>query len=138
MHSRIPLPTDNIYKFYALFGLVIVLFFLSSIIYVNKVTNDLIFQVILEEEKLNSLAELTSVQEARKVVLTRKYEIALSDKNFFQIVAAVFLAGGGYLMYYGFYHWHNKIQPVQDELAQLSIKKLKKELRPSLSNRRIK
>lgn len=135
MHSRVPLPTDNIYKFYALFGLLISIFCLSSIIFVNKTTNELVFKTIVEQETLNVVIQPTATQQAKKRVLKRKLEIALSDKLLFQIAAGIFLSAGGYLTYYGFKRWHTEIQPLQDEITRLSIQKLKKELRQSLPNK---
>jgi len=135
MHSRVPLPTDNIFKFYALFGLLISIFCLSSIIFVNKTTNELIFETIIEQETLNVIIQPTVTQQAKKRVLQRKLEIALSDKLFFQVVAGIFLSAGGYMTYYGFKRWHNEIQPLQDEITKLSIQKLKNELRQSFSNK---
>jgi hypothetical protein len=135
MHSRVPLPTDNIFKFYALFGLLISIFCLSSIIFVNKTTNELVFHTIVEQETLNVVMQPTVTQQAKKIVLQRKLEIALADKLFFQIAAGIFLFAGGYLTYYGFKRWHTEIQPLQDEITRLSIQKLKKDLRQSMPNK---
>jgi hypothetical protein len=132
MHSRVPLPTDNIFKFYALFGLLISIFCISSIIYVNKITNELVFKTVLEQETLNAIIQPNATQQAKKRVLHRRLEIALSDKWFFQVAIGLMLFSGSYLTYYGFKRWHNEIQPLQDEITRLSIQKLKKELKQSL------
>ncbi len=137
MHSRVPLPTDNIFKFYALFGLLISIFCLSSIIFVNKTTNELVFKTIVEQEALNVIIQPTATQQAKIIVLKRKLEIALSDKLLFQILAGIFLFVGGYMTYYGFRKWHTEIQPLQDEITRLSIQKLKKDLRHNLPNKKI-
>ncbi|MBO9490360.1 hypothetical protein J7384_08305 [Endozoicomonas sp. G2_1] len=138
MYSRVPLPTDNIYKFYALFGLVIILFSFSSLIYVNKATNDLVFETLIKEESLKSLKELSAIQKAELAIIQRKYEIAMSDKNFYLVACSLFAAAGCYLAFYGFKHWHTKLQPLQDEIIELTIQKLKKELGVNLSNKEIK
>ncbi len=52
MDSRIPLPTDNIFKLYALFGLLLLIFSIASALYVNKSTNDLIFETAVNYETL--------------------------------------------------------------------------------------
>lgn len=54
MESRVPLPTDNIFKFYALFGLLLTIFSAGSVLYVNKSTNDLAFEIAVEYETLKA------------------------------------------------------------------------------------
>ncbi len=48
MESKIPIPTDNIYKFYALFGLVILISCIAAFLYVYSSTNELIFKKAIE------------------------------------------------------------------------------------------
>ena len=127
MYDKVPLPTDNIFKFYALFGLIIVLFSFASVIYVNYATNEIVFHTIIEEESLKSLKVRNPRQEAELVIAGRKYQIALSDRRFFLVACSLFAAVGFYLAFYGFKNWHTKIQPRQDEITELTIKKLKKE-----------
>ena len=129
VQNRVPLPTDNIYKFYALFGLILFIFSFSSVIYLNKTTNELVFKTVVSVEALESTEKRSPVQEAELVIFKRQQEIALSDKNFFLYLIG-FLAGFSVLlMYFGFHHWHTKIQPLQDELTELTVKKLKRDLR---------
>ena len=54
MLNRVPLPTDNIFKFYALFGLLLVMFGIGSTLYVSKSTNDLVFGIAVEYETLKA------------------------------------------------------------------------------------
>ena len=131
MQSKIPLPTDNIFKFYALFGLVLVIFGFSAIIYLNKTTNDLIFDTVLKIEVLESSTDLSSVQETELIILERKQEIAITDKDGFVFLGAFLIGIGVVLMVIGFYHWHTKIQPLQDKILELTIKKLEQELSTS-------
>ncbi|WP_321460055.1 hypothetical protein [Vibrio sp. NH-UV-68] len=130
MESRIPLPTDNIYKFYALFGLLLVIFGLGSIIYVNQSTNSLVYDVIIEYHTLKNIPveARTLVQEATFQVLDKKLDVAVRNKFIFLIAIGGMIAGGIYMLWYGFKTWHTKIQPMQDEMARLNIKKLKQEV----------
>ena len=138
MLPKVTVPTDNIYKFYALFGLVLLIFSLSSLIYTNQSRNDAIFKIIIEQETLNAVIQPNTTQQVTSAVLARKLEIIKSDKWFYLISISILACIAGYLIYYGFTKWHNKIQPLQDELIELSIKKLKKELRVSLPNKSLK
>jgi len=138
MQSNIPLPTDNIYKFYALFGLILFIFGFSSMIYINKSTNELVYKTVVSIEELKVIEEPTSVQELQPAALEERMEIALSDKKFFIICIGVLVVSAVFLMYYGFHNWHNKVQPLQDELAELTVKKLRQEMRKSLANKLLK
>lgn len=128
MQGKLPLPTDNIFKFYALFGLVLFIFSASSMLYVNKTTNDLVYQVVVDVEILKHVDKKTHLQEVKQTTLERKLKIALADKEFFLYAIGAMAGLSLLLMYYGFMHWHTKIQPLQDELTRLTIKKLKKDL----------
>jgi len=132
---KVTVPTDNIYKFYSLFGLILIIFSFSTLIYTNQSRNDAIFKIIIEQEMLNAEIQPTTTQQAKKSVLARKLEIIESDKWFYLISISILVCIAGYLIYYGFSQWHNKIQPLQDELIELSIKKLKKDLRVNLRNK---
>lgn len=128
MLERIPLPTDNIYKFYALFGLVLFIFSFSSVIYINKSTNELLLEAVIDHKTLDAIEKRTPNQEAIKGALERKVELVASNKKFFHYCISAISALSLYLMYYGFRHWHTKIQPVQDEIAELTLKKLRAEV----------
>ena len=128
MESRIPLPTDNIYKFYALFGLLLAIFGIGAILYVNKSTNDLAFEVAVEFETLKADPVRTVSQEARFQVLQKKLEIARTNKYTFLYSLAVLIGIGVIMVWYGFKKWHTEVQPIQDEMARLSLKKLKQEV----------
>ena len=128
MQGKLPLPTDNIYKFYALFGLVLLIFSLSSCLYINKTTNDLIYKAIVDIETINQVDKKTHLQKVKQRTLERKLEVAIADKEFHLYAAGVLAGLSILLMYYGFTSWHKIVQPQQDELTRLTIKKLKAEL----------
>jgi hypothetical protein len=136
MQSKVPIPTDNIFKFYALFGLVIFIFGFYFIFHLNSTTNDLLFDTILEIEILQSNSEITKVQQTELDILERKQEIAIKDKKGFVIICGIISGFGACLMFYGFYYWHTKIQPLQDQILELTVKKLEQEL--SITNRPFK
>lgn len=128
MKSNIPLPTDNIYKFYALFGLLLLIFSAGSTLYVSHSTNDLIFSSYIEYETFNAIEKPTAVEIAKRKGTEKRVEIALSDKEFFLRALGSLFAVAIIAMVYGFTKWHREIQPVQDETARLQLEKLKLEI----------
>ena len=121
MESKIPLPTDNIYKFYALFGLLLLVFAIGATLYVNRTTNDLLFGKLVERELLRQDPAPTNEQKLRLMVTERQIDIAKSDKTFFLVALGVLAAIGGSLIIYGFRRWHTEVQPVIDETAQVQL-----------------
>lgn len=65
VENKIPLPTDNIYKFYALFGLLLLVFTIGAALYVNRTTNDLLFDKIVARELLRQDPVPTHEQKLR-------------------------------------------------------------------------
>jgi Na+/melibiose symporter-like transporter len=128
MENRIPLPTDNIFKFYAMFGLLLVIFGIGSILFVSRSTNDLVFEVAVEYETLKADPVRSVSQEARFQVLQKKLEIAISNKKFSIFGIALVIGVGIFMMGYGFKKWHTEVQPIQDEITRLSLKKLQREM----------
>src|SRR5690349_9487423 len=129
MENRIPVPTDNIFKFYALFGLVLVVFSIGAAIYNNDTTNALLVSATVEIATIKQSANPTGAEVTKVAVLERQKEIAISDRKVFQWCLAAFLAGGGYLLWYGFSKWQKIVQPRIDEMArtELAIAKLQLE-----------
>lgn len=128
MENRIPLPTDNIFKFYAMFGLLLAIFGIGSILFVNRSTNDLVFEVAVEYETLKADPVRSVSQEARLQVLQKKLEIAICDKKFYICGIALVIGTGIFMMWYGFKKWHTEVQSIQDKITRLSLKKLQREL----------
>src|SRR5690554_5277720 len=128
MENRVPLPTDNIYKFYALFGLLLIIFSIGAMLYVNQSTNDLAFEVAVEYETLKADPMRSVADEARFTVLERKLEIAGRNKKTFMICLSVIIAAVRFMVWYVFKKWHAEVQPVQDEIARLNLVKLRREL----------
>jgi len=128
MESQIPLPTDNIYKFYALFGLLLFVFSVGSDLYVLRSINEFAYQAIPEIEAVKQMANPSGVDVARRVVLEKHLEIAVADRKFFDKALGTIGGVALLLMYYGFRKWHKEVQPVQDEMAELQLKKLRHEV----------
>jgi hypothetical protein len=128
MQNNIPLPTDNIYKFYALFGLLLFIFAVGATLYVNNSTNNLLVDSVVELESLKIIENPTAVESAKRQLLEQRIEVTLEDKEFYKKALAALSALGFWLMGYGFWKWHREIQPIQDEIARLQRDKLRSEV----------
>ena len=129
MRSSVPVPTDNIYKFYSLFGLLIMLSSIFAFVSVYNKYTDRAFDRYVELEVLNSLKQLDPKQIATKAALEKQREIDKDNKKFFQIILGYFMGISIVLMSIGFYRWHSKIQPRQDQLLDRQISKLDLEIK---------
>ncbi len=112
MEDRIPIPTDNIFKFYALFGLLLFVFCSGSIIYVYHSTNELVFQVAIELETIQQNQNPSPVDKLKMDVLMKRLDIAINDRKYECIVIGFFQGVSVLLMFYGFRKWHKEVQPV--------------------------
>jgi len=128
MESKIPLPTDNIYKFYALFSLLLFVFSIGGVIYLSNSTNAVVFENWVEVETLRAEKELSPGRKARKEALEKQIEIAVDNKKTGIQALGGLSAFAICLMVFGFSVWQKKIQPVSDETAstQLDIAKLQR------------
>ncbi len=128
MESTVPIATDNIYKFYALFGLSIFISSLLTLAYIHIHFNEIIPKEYIEVETLKVKADLSQEEKIRKDVLERKTNIDVSDKNTFAKILGGFGGLGVLLMIFGFSRWQKRIQPRQDMLLDLQIEKIKREI----------
>ncbi len=128
MDSRIPLPTDNIYKFYALFGLLLIVFSMGALVYSVNSVNGLVYEIGVEYAVLESNSSRSVAEEARFKLLDKKFKVALQDKEFYRDSLSVILSFGIVMLVYGFWKWHTEVQPIQDEMARLTLKKLKQDV----------
>ena len=127
IRSNISIPYDNIFKFYAIVGLVLMvagsIFIWQSEIEMNKRFYD-------RYEELSSYFDqaLTQEERARKARL----EIELANEPQQEILRKgvfflIFGLGSG-LLGYGLFNWRKKVQPLDDEIKKYELEKLKLEI----------
>jgi hypothetical protein len=126
MESPIPLPTDNIYKFYALFGLSLFIFCVGASIYNVYHSNETVFQSMIESAAITDTNSPEAV--VKKQVLEKRYELAVEDRKGFDKILTRFGIIGMLMMFGGFLLWQFITQPVQDEIAKLQRDKLRYEV----------
>ncbi|MDF3125561.1 hypothetical protein [Rheinheimera sp. 1928-s] len=130
MQSRIPLPTDNVYKFYAMFGLLILLTTGIMFFIRHEYYNSMAFERLVPIETLKAKNKPTAAEKLELYLLEQKAEIAKLNKEFeLGIYSSCFLIFGLGFTSSGFYYWHTKIQPMQDKLLELQVKKAEYEVR---------
>lgn len=129
MESRIPLPTDNIYKFYALFGLVLLVTSIAAFLYVHKTSNELAFEAYIEYAELDTKEHPTPVEKKRKEIIEKRLEIAVKDRDFYNYALSALIGVGLFLVGFGFWKWEKDVQPRQDDLLDLQIEKAKQDLK---------
>lgn len=138
MQPRIPLPTDNIYKFYALFGMFLLLVSGTLFFVRHQHNNELAYERYILIETLKKNERRTAEEDIRFFVLQEAQKIAKNDKYFeVNVTLSVFFLGC-ILSFLGFYYWHTTIQPKQDKLLDLQIIKIKKELKALDKANRVK
>ena len=129
MESKLPVPTDNIFKFYALFSLLLLVFSVGAVIYVQKTTNDLMVSTWVEFDALQQAKDLPPRDQARMSIIKRQHEVAKEDRKLFNQGLGGLIAVALFGIWYGFRKWHVEVQPLMDESArvQLAIAKLQLE-----------
>jgi hypothetical protein len=128
MENRIPLPTDNIFKFYALFGLL--LFVVGWVLAIQSMNshNDFFFKSFVKMEEHKAIPSPTPADQMRLKMQEKEIEIAIANKEFYKWANALITVFGFLAMVYGFKTWHTRIQPLQDEILVLQKKKLELEI----------
>lgn len=129
MINKIPVPTDNIYKFYALFSLLAIIFSMWAVLYVGKSANEVILESIVEIETLRQEKSPSVSQQVRRAALEKKIEIAVSDRRTFLIFIGLLFTCSGWGLFYGFKKWHKEIQPVADEMTLIQLEIAKAQLK---------
>ena len=128
MQSKIPVPTDNIYKFYALFSLLIFISFSYLLITSIQTYNEQAFSRYIEYETLKEIKSPTNEQKAKLAVIKRQEEIDKVDKKSIHDIMSFVIVCSMLGIIFGFYRWHTKIQPDQDKRNKYELEKLKLEV----------
>jgi hypothetical protein len=130
MEPTVPIATDNIYKFYALFGLVMLIFSGVAFVYAYTQHYEAVYKdwIALETLRAKSESMLSTEEMVRKRVLERKIKIDRGNRNTYIRISGCIAGIGLLLIGFGFYHWQTKVQPKQDQLLDLQLEKLRREI----------
>ena len=121
MQPNVPIPTDNLYKFQALFGLVLIISGLFAGAYVQLSALEKRYSLARELVESSDLIKPEVQKQILRQIKTTRYLEMLGG-------AVIGLAiGAGVLMARsGFKRW-GEVQPVLDELLELQVAKARKE-----------
>lgn len=133
MVPSLPVPTDNLWKFSALFGLALIVSSITGITYVHQSTNELIYASVVDRARLEMLQQADPVARSKIAVIDKKLEIAASDKPVLSFALTALLSAGLVISGWGFYNWW-RYQPIQDRLLELQIAKAEREERKALED----
>lgn len=128
MQPRIPLPTDNIYKFYALFGLLIILTTSTMFFIRLGYYNTMAFDRYIPIKTLELKKELNPHEKMEFFLLQERRKLATVNKEFEMSLYVIFFIFGWVIAISGFYHWQREIQPKLDKLLDLQIRSLEVDL----------
>lgn len=129
MTPNIPIPTDNIYKFYASFGFVLLIAALVSFVYVHNSTNEKVIAWVTNISKLKNNQKITKHEEDQIDLYNNLIEASQKDKQLFSNVLLTTSIIGLFVSGFGFYKWEKEIQPRDDKLTELKIKQLENDLK---------
>lgn len=130
MNQNVPIPTDNVYKFYAMFGLVVMLTTAIMFFIRHEEYNRRAFERHIPMKLLKSKEDLDDQQTHELYLYEQKAGIDESNKKFeLSLYMFLFFLPGTLLTTYGFFMWHTKIQPAQDKLIELQLKRLEGEVK---------
>jgi len=144
MQPSLPVPTDNIYKFSCLFGLVLIVsaifaFVTSYSSSLDRKVKHLEVMIPLEAKENRTKAENDLLALHKRLIEVTK----LNEQMTIWPVAVVMVLGLS-LSWYGAKKWNQVIQTSDDKLADLQIRKLEAEVakleaevQPALADRRL-
>ncbi|EJG1014297.1 hypothetical protein OMR72_004603 [Vibrio parahaemolyticus] len=127
--SNTSMPTDNIYKFLSLFGLVLTIFGGHLFNSTHNSFNDNLMNYSIDLSKLELIENPNSHEKRQIQMLEKKIELLLADKPFYMGFSSFFTALGLILMGFGFFRWAFYLQPKLDELLELQVEKAKIEVK---------
>lgn len=126
--SGLSIPTDNIYKFYCLFGLALIISGLFA--FVSTYTSTLDRNVKYSEViiPLEAKEHRTKTDDDMLALNRRLIEVSQSNQKAASYAIGIVSGVGLLLSLYGVKKWHNEIQPRDNRLVELQMEKLQFEV----------
>jgi len=128
MQPSLPVPTDNIYKFSCLFGLVLIV---SAVIAIASVYNSSLEKKIVYVQAviaLESKSERTKQEEDTLKLNRWLIDVTKKNEDYVNVLLGAVLGLGIVLSGFGATQWRRTIQRRDDQLAELQIQKLQAEI----------
>jgi hypothetical protein len=128
MQPNIPLPTDNIYKFAALFGLVVFISTMLAMAYLTGKNNELVFKYFEESLSLEAQENPSIADIVKKVLLERNLDVNVAALTIYWYIMWITSGIAASFSVCSGLYWYKRVQPKQDELLNLQIEKMKREI----------
>lgn len=128
MQPQLPVPTDNIYKFSCLFGLVLIVSAIFSFVamYTSSQESKVrYFEVIIP---LESRETRTKAEEDLLALNKKLIEVTKENERVGNAAIVIVFTVGLLLSAYGAKNWYGLIQVRDDRLADLQLRKLELEI----------
>lgn len=117
-------PTDNLYKFMAIFGLIL---WVGGIFYpLNKAyeMEEDVIEIEAQVAQAEKNPELANTVELRKNI--KQIKLKLFAVRVYLTIGGISMLIGGYLMYFGFKWWYARVQrPLDSQLSLASRRSTK-------------
>lgn len=128
MQPSLPIPTDNIYKFACLFGLVLIVSAIFA--FVSSYSSSLDRKIKYSEViiPLEAKADRSKIENDLLALNQRLIEVTKSNEKSASTAIGIVLGFGLLLSAYGAKKWHQVIQTRDDKLADLQLRKLEAEV----------
>lgn len=121
-----PLVTDNVYKFYAIFGLTLVSVSILGAVQYHNSQNVLAHALAKGHDRIvEKLGDGASTNSAEYGVIQARVKVIKSDRRVANYFFGGLLGVGGLIAFHGFRKWQNEVQVADDELKRLQVKQLK-------------
>ena len=121
------IPTDNIYKFYALLGLALVISSMLAFVYVYDSHRAQVIEWSEEIRQLSYKKSHTEGESERIDNLQHLIDVEGSNKEFYMTVIGAVGGSGISIGIIGLVVWQFRVQPRSDRLLDLQIKSLELE-----------
>ena len=128
--QSLPIPTDNLYKFFAMFGLAILITAIMGSVLINSATNQKLLTYIEQIETIAANGE-SEAKKGTLEVYEKLIKVTINDKKFLTIGLGLFGGVGVLMLLHGFQRWYTYYQPKHDEILELTINKMRAEAEDS-------
>lgn len=127
MQPNVPIPTDNLYKFQALFGLVLIVTSITLAVFVQARSASQIEAAVSKRDEVVASQD-SLIQDVHRAIerSNDKIDSIRNERTRYSRLLWVLAALGGAISANGFRRWA-KIQPLHDELLELQVAKARKE-----------
>jgi len=131
MNLPMSVPTDNVYKFLAIFGLVMVIASFWGVITQTSLTNEIVLVSAPEIAALEANQSATPGEKAKLDVLKKRKEAAIEDRKEINNLCSKMAGWGTAVSLAGFFLWYWVIQRLQDRLLKLQVLETERKERES-------